>query len=1182
MSLKTSSLLFSSTLGKFRTFNAILSGMGLAACLCVALCPAAFAQTAHFSGSYFFVQNDATALSGPQGVAVDGSGNVFVADTGNNRVVEETPSASGYTQTVVATSTLSGPFGVATDASGNLYIADTGHDRVLKEVPSVSGGTTTWAETTVANYAGDLLLLPTSVAVDSNNVVYIAGYGNNAALKMTPQAGGGYSEAVLSPGLTSLFGIAVDSSLNLYYTDYSAGKAYVSVWSGTGYGAALLLQSGLSSPGAISVDGAGNVYIADSGHDQIWKDSFEGSSYSGSQLVFPLNNPLGVAVDSSGNVFIASTSSNWILESTGGNFGSVPIGATSPMMVLNFTFDTGGALFYNPIPSDFTSSASTCVESGSVFLAPTHLYSAGDYCAIGMTFKPTMAGVRYGAFDLTGYIQEPDGDVWTLATGPVYGFGTGPQVSFPSGTQTDIAIGSGHQPGPIALDPAGNILFIDLSAYYQNLESLSQTISSAPVNITPPDEGKPGFIWAMMQQPHTVAADAGFNLYEYDGNSIVDGVLKWTQNWNDPGGFATNGAALFGSSVSSNFPMVAVDGSGNLYITDSANSQVVKETLVGGNYIQTIVAAGLGTPEAVAVDGFGNVYISNFDGSDWEIYKETLSNGTYSQSTISQSQSSAFGIAVDAGGNIYISDQNENEVLKQTWTAGSYVQSQVPVSNLGQTAGVAVDGSGNLYVSDRTHSQIVKLDYADPPSLSFANTAIGATSGSQTVTVQNNGTSTLMFSAVSYPAGFPEASSAASECTSSTSLTPGETCTVTVAFEPTAVPAPSGQVVLTNNALNGAATQQQIDVAGTAIQGAQTISFTQPASPVFYPSSSIGLLATGGASGNPVTFGIVSGPGSLNGTNNSVLTVTGAGTVVVAANQAANTNYAAATEVRRSIVVNQLATISSPTPGNTIGSGAVFLWTTGTGPTAYELMVGTTGIGSRDLLSTGSITATTATVPTVPTNGLTVYVRLYQKVNAVWQFLDYTYQETGAPVPAEMSMPTPGNTIASGAAFIWTAGTGPTAYELMVGTTGAGSRDLLSTGSITATTATVPTVPTNGLTVYVRLYQKINAVWQFHDYTYLESGAPVPAKMLTPTPGNAIASGAAFTWTTGTGPTAYELMVGTTGVGSRDLLSTGSIPGTTATVPFVPNNGQQVYVRLYQKIDGAWQFHDYTYIGSVI
>jgi hypothetical protein len=120
------------------------------------------------------------------------------------------------------------------------------------------------------------------------------------------------------------------------------------------------------------------------------------------------------------------------------------------------------------------------------------------------------------------------------------------------------------------------------------------------------------------------------------------------------------------------------------------------------------------------------------------------------------------------------------------------------------------------------------------------------------------------------------------------------------------------------------------------------------------------------------------------------------------------------------------------------------------------------------------------------------------------------------------------------------------------------------------------------LTVYVRLYQKINAVWQFHDYTYLESGAPVPAKMLTPTPGNAIASGAAFTWTTGTGPTAYELMVGTTGVGSRDLLSTGSIPGTTATVPFVPNNGQQVYVRLYQKIDGAWQFHDYTYIGSVI
>lgn len=86
-------------------------------------------------------------------------------------------------------------------------------------------------------------------------------------------------------------------------------------------------------------------------------------------------------------------------------------------------------------------------------------------------------------------------------------------------------------------------------------------------------------------------------------------------------------------------------------------------------------------------------------------------------------------------------------------------------------------------------------------------------------------------------------------------------------------------------------------------QATQDISFTA-ASPVTYGVSPVSLVATGGLSGNPVTFSVLSGPGSVSGTNGATLSIVGAGTVVVAANQAGNTYYSAASQVTSSITVN--------------------------------------------------------------------------------------------------------------------------------------------------------------------------------------------------------------------------------------------------------------------------------------
>ena len=102
----------------------------------------------------------------------------------------------------------------------------------------------------------------------------------------------------------------------------------------------------------------------------------------------------------------------------------------------------------------------------------------------------------------------------------------------------------------------------------------------------------------------------------------------------------------------------------------------------------------------------------------------------------------------------------------------------------------------------------------------------------------------------------------------------------------------------------------------SASPASQTITFTPPSSKT-YGDSPMTITVSGGASGNPVTFLVTSGPGTLSGTNNSTLTITGVGTIVVKASQAGNSNYAAATDVTASIVVNNSSyTVTGSASGN--------------------------------------------------------------------------------------------------------------------------------------------------------------------------------------------------------------------------------------------------------------------------
>jgi len=125
--------------------------------------------------------------------------------------------------------------------------------------------------------------------------------------------------------------------------------------------------------------------------------------------------------------------------------------------------------------------------------------------------------------------------------------------------------------------------------------------------------------------------------------------------------------------------------------------------------------------------------------------------------------------------------------------------------------------------------------------------------------------------------------------------------------------------------------------------------------------------------------------------------------------------------------------------------------------------------------------------------------------------------------------------------FSWANGVGPSAYELYLGTTGSDRTTCIVSRQTTATSETV-ILPINGVKVYARLYQRINGVWQSADTTYTEGGT-IYSATLSPTRETVLTSSQTFSWANGAGPSAYALYLGTTGVGSDNLYSSGQNHG---------------------------------------
>jgi uncharacterized protein (TIGR03437 family) len=685
------------------------------------------------------------------GVAIDASGNVYIADgaLGSNLVFKV--DQQGVLTVVAGNGTLGfsgdggpatsaalgSPAGVAVDTAGNLFIVDSFNERMRKVTPdgiistvagngtngfSGDGGPAINAELSLSDYG--------AVAVDAAGNLYIADEGNNRIRKVTP---GGIISTVAGNGAAGYSGdggLAASGALNLSNSAYATYAG-------------------------IALDAAGNLFIADTFNNRIRMVTPAGiistvagtgaygySGDGGPAAKAALRYPNGVTVDASGDLFIADTFNNRIREITPGGIISTVAGSAN-----GYSGDGGLAT-----SAELDSPTDVVVDTaGNLLIADS----------VNDRIRKVTAGGVISTFVGIGSVRfGGDGGPATSAA-----------LNYPSGA---------------AVDTAGDLFIVDYLNNRVRKVTPGGIISTVAGNGTAghSGDGSPA-VGAELFFPISVALDSSGNLYIADSvndriRMVTPGGIISTVAGTGTLGYSGDGGPAINAELA-NPVGVTVDATGNLFIADRSNNRIRKvtpggiiSTVAGGDMFGNTgdggpaISATLNWPTGVAVDASGNLFIADSGNSRIRevtpsgVISAVAGNGTYGYSgdggpaldaTLRLNADAAYdGIAVDASGSLFIADYFNSRIRKVTSGIISTVAGNgtrgfagdggaAAGAELDYPADVTVDASGDLFIADTFNNRIREVlatapaVSVSPQQLSFSAASGGAPSTPQTLSV---------------------------------------------------------------------------------------------------------------------------------------------------------------------------------------------------------------------------------------------------------------------------------------------------------------------------------------------------------------------------------------------------------------------------------------------------------------